>query len=84
MWAYYLENLVWRDRYGEEYNAGSWWWFKPQVLMRLDDRGLNRSMIFRALTPEVCSRVLLAEKLAALYPDSKNLINQLFSEYNDE
>ena len=41
-------------------------------------------MIFRALTPEVCSRVLLAEKLAALYPDSKNLINQLFSEYNDE
>jgi len=84
MWAYYLENLVWRDRYGEEYNAGSWWWFKPQVLMRLDDRGLNRSMIFRALTPEVCSRVLLAEKLAALYPDSKNLIEQLFSEYNDE
>ena len=84
MWAYYLENLVWRDRYGEEYNAGRSWWFDPQILMRLDDRGLNRSMIFRAFTSEVCTKELLAEKLAALYPDSKNLIEQVFYEYSYE
>ncbi len=84
MWAYYLENLVWRDRYGEEYNAGTSWWFQPQILMRLDDRGLNRSMIFKALTSEVCTRALLADKLSALYPDSKNLIDQMFNEYSYE
>ena len=41
-------------------------------------------MIFRALTPEVSTRALLAEKLASLYPDSKNLIEQMFQEYSYE
>ena len=84
MWAYYLQNRLYKDRYGEDKTTfGTSYWFHPHVLLYLDERGLGRSGIFNALQPEVTSKNALQEKLGSLYPEYGVIINQAFDRYDD-
>ena len=71
-------------RYGEDnHTFGTSYWFRPHVLLYLDERGLDRSGIFKALQPEVTSRKLLQDKLSSLYPEYGTIIGQAFDRYDD-
>ncbi len=85
MWAFYLENRLYMDRYGEESPSSRLsHWFDPHILTKLDEKGINRSMLFRAFDSSVTDKDQLKEKLMSLYPDNKILIEQNFSLYNYE
>ena len=62
---------------------GSSFWFRPQILRYLDERGLGREQIFRALTSEVDSRDKFRDKLNSLYPGYQSVIDQVFDRYSD-
>ena len=82
MWAYYIENLLYRERYGyTDKFYGNKYWFCPQIFMYLDERGMNRFKIFVALTSDVHSRDALKSRLLSLYPESKSMINEAFNKY---
>ena len=82
MWAYYMENMLYRERYGDYSKVyGGKYWFSPQIFMYLDDRGMNRFKIFVALTSDVHSRDALKSRLLSLYPESKSMINEAFNKY---
>ena len=82
MWAYYVENVLYRERYGatDKFYGGKYW-FSPQILMYLDERGMNRFKIFVALTSDVHSVDALRSRLLSLYPESKSMINEAFNKY---
>ena len=61
--------------------AGSSYWFAPQILRYLDERGMTRAEIFKALTADVASAEALQAKLRTLYPDKTSLIDQVFDRY---
>lgn len=83
MWGYYMQNRIYNDRYGGVMPvAGSSYWFYPQILRYLDERGLTPSDIFRAMTEEVRTREELRQKLLDLYPDYSTMINEAFSRYS--
>ena len=81
MWAYYVESMLYRERYGIERTFGSSWWFSPEIFVNLDNRGINRFKIFQALTSDIHDRDMLQDKLVALYPECKSVINQAFGRY---
>ncbi len=84
MWGYYVQNRLYKERYGEDKTTfGTSYWFHPHVLLYLDERGLDRSGIFKALQPEVTSKNALQEKLGSLYPEYGVIINQAFDRYED-
>ena len=82
MWAYYLETVLYRDRYADSsvtFGIGNW--FYPQIFLYLDDRAIGRYKLFSALTDDVHDRQTLKERLLSLYPEEKNVINQAFLRY---
>ena len=82
MWAYYVETMFFRDRYGDRSRIfGSSFWFTPQTLVFLDERGLNRYKIFAALTSDIIDKDIFQNKLLALYPELKSVINRAFGRY---
>ena len=82
MWAYFLESKMFKERYGGAVPTfGTSWWFYPQILRYLDERGLTRSQIFRALDTDVNTRKKLQERLVDLFPEEKEMIDQVFSRY---
>lgn len=82
MWAYYMENALTKDRYGDSAQLnGTSYWFYPQIFQYLDERGLNRSKIFAALTSSVCSRADLQTQLESMYPEFDSIIEQAFDRY---
>ena len=82
MWAYYLSSRMFRDRYqGSSDLFGTSYWFYPQILYSLDDRGLDFYKIFKALVPAVSDRDTLKDKLLALYPEFRIHINLSFNRY---
>lgn len=84
MWGYYMQNRLYKERYGEDKTTfGTSYWFHPHVLLYLDERGLGRSGIFKALQPEVTSKNALQERLGSLYPEYGIIINQAFDRYDD-
>lgn len=84
MWAYYLENKMHNERYGGEMPSwGSNRWFHPQIFRYLDERGLSRPEIFKALTSDVTDREKLLEELLTLYPEKSSIINQVFERYSN-
>lgn len=81
MWAYYVSSILNRERYDSDANYGGSFWFSPQKLLFLDNRGMDRFKIFKALTPNVNTVEALQDKLIELYPESKSTINQAFNRY---
>ena len=81
-WAYYVENILYRQRYDDASRVfGDRYWFHPEILIYMDNRGLNRFKIFAALTSDVHSRETLRSRLLALYPECKSVINEAFNRY---
>ena len=82
MWAYYMESMMHKERYGGAVPAyGTSFWFYPQIFRYLEDRGLSRSQIFAALQEDVTGKQALRERLIELYPDKKIMIEQVFNRY---
>lgn len=82
MWAYYVESMMHKERYGGAVPAyGTSWWFYPQIFRYLEDRGLTRSQIFAALQSDVSGKQALKDRLVELYPDKKIMIEQVFNRY---
>ncbi len=82
MWAYYMESMMHKERYGGSVPAyGTSWWFYPQIFRYLDERGFTRAQIFAALTEDVSGKTELEERLIELYPDEKTVIEQVFNRY---
>lgn len=83
MWAYYVQTMFHRERYKDETAVfGTTYWFRPQILVTLDERGLVRQKTINALTSDICDRDGLQKKLVSLYPEMKNTINQVFGRYD--
>ena len=82
MWAFYIQNLLYKERYGDESATfGTSYWFHPHIFLYLDERGVDRSMIFKSLVPGATSRLALMSQLETLYPDNAVVIRQAFDRY---
>lgn len=82
MWAFYLQNVLYRERYGHyQSELGTSYWFHPQILLYMDDRGIDDSKIFTALIPSVTDREQFQKTLTELYPESRYIIEQAFNRY---
>ena len=83
MWAYYLSSILYKERYGgtlRDFGADNW--FKPQILRYMDQRGVGRDVIFKALSQkEVVDIVSLRSTLIRLAPAKKTMIEQAFALY---
>ena len=83
MWGYFLESVLFQDRYGGDLPAfGTSYWFYPQILRYLYERGMTCSDIFKALKSNVTSRDDLMDVLIELYPEQETTITQVFSRYS--
>lgn len=81
-WAYYMEAKMFKERYGGSFpNFGTSYWFYPQILRYLDERGLDCSDIFSVMNASVTDRQSLKTALMATFPNKKTTINQAFSRY---
>ncbi len=82
MWAFYMETQLLSERYGFLYpTEGTSFWFHPQILRYLEDRGLSRSDVFGAMDSSVNSRESFQKKLSTLYPTNEPIIRQAFTRY---
>lgn len=82
MWAYYLESMMYKERYGGSIPSfGSSCWFQPQIFRYLDERGVSRSSIFSVLKPEVSSMLTLKSELLKSLPNKRTVIEQAFGRY---
>lgn len=83
MWGYFMQNSMIRLRYGALDRAhGTSWWFSPQILLYMEERGLTRGKIFRAMTSEVTDLSQLKQSLIDLYPEYAGMIEQAFERYD--
>lgn len=83
-WAYYLESMMYKERYGGNIPAfGNDYWFYPQIFRYLDERGLTRSDIFSVLTASVRSREDLRQALIGSFPEKRTIIEQVFGRYGN-
>lgn len=82
MWGYYLESMMYKDRYGGSFPTfGTSYWFSPQIFRYLDERGLDCSDIFDVLDENVNSRSSLKTALMLAYPSRRDVIEQVFNRY---
>ena len=82
MWAYFVEGMMYQERYGGSTPTfGTSYWFYPQILRNLKDRGFTAEMIFFALDESVKSRQTLRESLIKAYPLRRLIIEQAFNRY---
>lgn len=81
-WAYYLESLMYKERYGGSIPSfGNSFWFYPQIFRYLDERGLDRSDIFSVLEANVTTKEELKSALIRSYPHKRTIIEQVFGRY---
>jgi hypothetical protein len=84
MWAYYMESLMYKGRYGGSFPTfGTSYWFYPQIFRYLDDRGISSREILSVLTENVKSKSELKAALLSAYPSDRNMIEQVFSRYGN-
>lgn len=82
MWAFYHQTKLFRDRYRtNSVTFGGSYWFSPQIFLNIDQRGIDRFRIFRALRAEITDVEDLQSELINLYPESRSTINQAFDRY---
>lgn len=83
-WAYYLESMMFKERYGGSIPTfGSSYWFYPQIFRYLDERGVTRSDIFSVLEGNVASKADLKSALIRNFPQKRTIIEQVFSRYGN-
>ena len=82
MWAYYMENALYKDRYGKNYNSGLNYWFKPQIFAELEAGGMRRSEICACLSYYTNDMKSLKASLLENYAGKTALINKVFKKYD--
>ena len=83
MWAYFMESVLFQDRYGGDLPAfGTAFWFYPQIFRYLYERGMTCADLFKALKSEVTSRDDLLDALVTLFPEQERTIYQVFNRYS--
>ncbi len=81
MWAYYVEGMLDKGRYGVNPGHGSGLWFHPEILWTLEEGGVPRRDICSAFRSGVTDVDALKAELVSVCPSKKTLINQTFSKY---
>lgn len=82
MWAYFMQETLFKERYGGTVATfGNAYWFHPDILVYLYERGLSRGQIFRSLTPEVTTAEEMRDKLLELYPALDAAISNTFDNF---
>ncbi len=82
MWAYYLQCQMQKDHYGGRLpDSGEYFWFKPQILKYIGERGVSRASIFSAMDGETSSLESFKASLIKACPDKRSVIEQAFARY---
>lgn len=82
MWAYFMENVIFRGRYGRDSaTRGVSFWFYPQILLYLEERGVDAGKIYSVLKDDVNSKEAMREALANNYPEYGTIVGQAFERY---
>ena len=82
MWAYYLSSKMWHDRYGGDYPSfGTSFWFYPQILRYVEEKGVECREIFSLLMSGVASADALKRALISSFPDQADAIELIFNRY---
>lgn len=84
MWAYFFQTVLYRERYGDKNvpKFGDSKWFRPEILLQLEEKGLDANRIFQVLGSDVTDRDMLQKKLTSYYPEYKGAINAAFARNN--
>ncbi|HBH08031.1 MAG TPA: hypothetical protein DDX40_01325 [Rikenellaceae bacterium] len=82
MWAYYVENMMYKARYGVSPDFGFSYWFKPQIFMELENGGIKRADICASMNPYVTDIRSLKNALLENCSGKTALINKTFSKYS--
>ncbi|MBO6170079.1 MAG: hypothetical protein J6O51_08945 [Bacteroidales bacterium] len=84
-YAFYCQSALYKRHYKESSAIfGTSYWFSPQLLMFLDERGLGLDKLPPLFTPEVIDMTVLHDKLLSYYPSFKGVINEAFTRYGNE
>ena len=82
MWAYYMESLIYKDRYGGDFPSfGNSNWFKPEIFRYLHKKGFTASDIYSVLDDDSNSRKSLERALITEFPNRRTQIEQAFDKY---
>lgn len=82
MWAYYLESLIYKERYGGDFPTfGNSYWFKPEILRHLHEKGMTPLEIFAVLEEDVISANGLERALITEYPSKRSVIEKAFDKF---
>jgi hypothetical protein len=82
MWAYYMESLMYKNRYGGDFPSfGNGYWFKPDILRYLHKNGFACYELSSVITNDVDSKDDLERELINKYPSRKAMIVQAFDKY---
>ncbi len=82
MWAYYLESVMYKERYGGAVpQFGSSYWFSPQIFRYLDERGFDKADFLAAMQTDVTDVSALQSRMTSLYPSKERMIEQVFYRY---
>ena len=84
MWAYFFQTVLYRERYGNKDvpQFGDSKWFRPEILLQLEEKGLDANRIFQVLGSDVTDRDMLRKKLTSYYREYKGSINEAFARNN--
>ena len=82
MWAYYLSSKMYHERYGGDYPTfGTTFWFYPQILRFVEERGIECWEMFSLMNASVNSREALRRALIAYAPEKADAIELIFTRY---
>lgn len=82
MWAYFMQASLMKDRYkGAMETFGNTFWFKPDILTYLYERGMTRGEIYRALSSKSINVNGLMEELIRVAPGLEKEITDTFDKY---
>ena len=81
MWAYHVENMIYKERYGKNPRFGISNWFHPDILTTLEEGGVTRAEICAALKPSVTSFEAFRDELIYVCPAKKSLITSTFKKF---
>ena len=82
MWAYYLSSKMYHERYGGDYPTfGTTFWFYPQILRFVEERGIECWEMFSLMNASVNSRESLRRALIAYAPEKADAIELIFTRY---
>ena len=82
MWAYFMENALYKDRYGSNPGNGYSYWFKPQIFAELEAGGIRRADISACLGLYTNDTKTLRGSLLENCASKTTLINKTFNKYS--